>query len=91
MNIDKKLEALSNIRPADPPPFLLSRIQAQVHSLTSTPAPVQWKWTFVITALALLILNIGIVVKSASPQKPAELHNVINSMHLSSSNQLYDE
>lgn len=98
MNIDNKLDQLKQIKQVDAPPFLFTRIRQQIHNLTEVEAPVTWKWAFALTSVLILVLNISILIKSAgneeanvSLNKTANIENVISSMNLSTTNDLYHE
>ncbi len=92
MNIDKKLDRLKEIKEVAVPPFLLTRIKQHIQSLQETPAPVKWKWAFAGTAIFILALNLSIVLKSSETKSTEPgIENVVKSMHLSSSNNLYYE
>lgn len=91
MNLDKKLEKLKQITPVDAPPFLFTRIREQLPARISVDASAQWKWTFAATAVVILVLNTAIALKSTDAKKDSGLQDLISHMHLSSSNNLYDE
>jgi hypothetical protein len=93
MNIDKKLDLLKRIKEVDAPPFLLTRIRQKIQNLADVEAPVKWKWAFALASVVMLVLNISVLVKSSavSPVKKPGIENVINSMNLSSANDLYNE
>ncbi len=92
MNIDKKLDLLKQIRQVDAPPFLLTRIRQQLHTLANTEAPVKWKWAFAVTAIVILALNVSILLKtSGSEEKNAGIKEVFTNMQLSPTNALYHE
>jgi len=95
MNIDNKLDLLKQIKEVDAPPFLLTRIRQQIANLNNVEAPVKWKWAFAASAILILALNVSIFFKSdettASTGKNTEIENVVKSMNLTNSNNLYNE
>ncbi len=98
MNIDNKLDALKKIRQVDAPPFLLTRIKQQIQNIGNVEAPVKWKWAFAATSVIILVLNVSILLKNADNNvqttavgKNQSIENVVSSMHLSTTNNLYNE
>lgn len=95
MNIDNKLDLLKQIKEVDAPPFLLTRIRQQIENLSNVEAPVKWKWAFAASAILILALNISVFFKSAdttaSTAKNSGIENVVNSMNLTTTNDLYNE
>lgn len=92
-NIDERLESLKKINKVDAPPFLFSRIKADINSAYDmrTEAPVQWKWSFALTAIAIIILNFSIMFKTNSTETNNDaIEEVVNTMHLSNNNDLYN-
>ncbi len=91
MNIDKKLELLKKIQRVDAPPFMLTRILQRVQPPSSAPAPVAWRLAFVVTAIVILSLNVSIFFKSSSTKSSKGIEEVVTSMELSTTNELYHE
>ena len=93
MNIDSKLDLLKQIKEVDTPPFLLTRIRQQIQNLQYTEAPVKWKWAFALTSVVILALNISILLASSASttKKNNGIENIVNSMNLSNTNDLYNE
>lgn len=89
MNIDKKLDALKNIRQVDAPDFLFTRIEAQ---LTQGPGIVSSKWKLATVAgfVVILIMNILVVTTAAKPAA-SNIGTVVNALNLDTQNHLYDE
>jgi hypothetical protein len=75
----------------DEPPFLLTRIRQRIQSLELPPAPRSWKWALVLTGAAIVVLNLGIIIKTANTAKKSRIESIAVSMNLSSGNNLYDE
>jgi len=92
MNINKKLELLEKIERAEVPPFLFTRIKERV-AAKSIQAPVTWKLAFTLTAFLVLAFNAYYLFRTdgKSTSRKEGLEEVISSMHLSSSNELYHE
>ncbi|MFZ1751349.1 MAG: hypothetical protein WAU01_14210 [Saprospiraceae bacterium] len=93
MNIENKLDLLKQIKEVDAPPFLLTRIRQQIQNLNNVEAPIQWKWAFALTSVAIVALNISIFFTSvsATTEDTTGIETVINSMHLSTTNNIYNE
>jgi hypothetical protein len=95
MNTKNELDLLKQIKKVDAPPFLLTRINQQISALQNTKAPLVWKWTFAASIIVLLITNISIVVSSTKSTTPTNnnnnIENIVSSMSLSSTNELYHE
>jgi hypothetical protein len=91
MNIDNRLNKLKNIHRADAPAFLFTRIKQQIENLAQAPAPARWRFAFVSVAIVLLLLNMAVLTRSLKIEKKSGVEQVVNSMHLSSSNDLYHE
>ena len=91
MNIDNRLDKLKNIRRVDTPAFLFTRIKQQIEKLALAPAPMRWRLTFVSIAIILVALNATILVRSSRIEKKSAGEQIVKSMHLSSSNDLYHE
>lgn len=92
MNIDKKLEALQQIRDVDAPPFLITRIREKIQALQPDFINIKWKWTFAVLSVIVLTINVALVLKMTSRQNnSAKVEDMITTLHISSSNQLYHE
>ncbi|MBL0024085.1 MAG: hypothetical protein WBP08_02795 [Saprospiraceae bacterium] len=93
INIDNQLDLLKQIKEVDAPPFLLTRIRQQIQNLDDVEAPVQWKWAFALTSIAILALNISIFFTSANTEikNTTGIETVISSMHLATTNSIYNE
>ena len=92
MNIDQKLEQLKQVQQVEAPPFLLTRIRQRIDNMHNAEAPVKWRWAFVAVGMLLLVLNLSMFLKvnNDRKQKPG-IENYINAMHLSTSNDIYNE
>jgi hypothetical protein len=91
MDIDKKLELLKKIQKVDAPPFLLTRIMERIDSHTIEKAPASWRLAFVATVIVILGLNVSILFNSPGKKNEKGIEEVISSMELSNTNDLYDE
>lgn len=91
MDIDKKLERLKSINEVDAPPFLYTRIRAQIDAVSE--APVRWRWSFAVAAMMVLALNTSIWFTSIQPtsQEDTSVATVVSAMQLSSTNTFYNE
>jgi len=93
MELNKKLDVLQQIKEVDAPPFLYTRIQQQIQNLQQLEAPVKWKWAFACSTLLILLINISILVRSSAPvvKQNTGVENIVNSLGLSNTNDLYHE
>jgi len=91
MNIDDRLDKLKRITPVEAPPFLYTRVQQGINALNNTAAPVRWRWAFALTGMIVLILNLAVITRSGKASKNSDMEQVVNTMQLSSSNDLYHE
>lgn len=98
MNIDNKLNDLKKIKQVDTPPFLFTRIKQQIQNLDNVKAPVKWKWAFALSTLIILALNISILFKTDDSksqtttfENKSSVENVVSSMNLFTTNNLYNE
>ncbi|CAG5008540.1 hypothetical protein DYBT9275_04297 [Dyadobacter sp. CECT 9275] len=86
--MEQNFDHLKRIRRVNVPPFLFTRIENKIAGLSQ--APLQWKWAFALSAIFITGLNIGLVLKTTG-WVPAGLGELVTTMHLSTSNTLYDE
>ncbi len=93
MELNKKLDVLQQIKEVDAPPFLYTRIQQQIQNLQQLEAPAKWKWAFACSTLLILLINISILVRSSAPvvKQNTGVENIVNSLGLSNTNDLYHE
>lgn len=93
MDFNKKLDILKQMKEVDAPPFLLTRIMQQIQNLQHTKAPAKWKWAFAFTSILLLVFNISILIKSSASanKKITSVQNIVNSLGLAATNDLYNE
>ena len=89
MNADDQLNRFKKIRNAEVPPFLHTRIRARIDALAEAPAPVQWAWSFVGASVLLVLLNVGVLLTTASVQEGSEVDKVVKSMQLTTQNNFY--
>lgn len=91
MDTDKNLRKLEKIRKVEAPPFLFTRIRAQIDSFAEAPAPVQWSYSFAAIAVIVLALNLGVLLTKSSPSTDNGITAVVSAMQLSTSNDFYNE
>jgi hypothetical protein len=91
MDIEKKLELLKKIQKVDVPPFLLTRIMERIDSATIEKAPTFWRLAFIALSMVVLALNVSILFKPSDKQNKQGIEEVISSMELSTSNELYHD
>lgn len=85
--MEDKLENLKKIKKVEVPPFLFTRIQSRIESLQY--APTSWRWSFAACMLLVFGLNATVAIQSAREENG--FGEVVSAMHLSTSNNLYDE
>jgi hypothetical protein len=91
MDIDKKLELLKKIQKVAAPSFMLTRIMERIDSSTIEKAPTTWRFAFIAASVVILSLNVSIFFKSSGKQNENGIEEVISSMELSNTNDLYHE
>jgi len=80
-------ELLKRIARVDPPPFLLTRIEARLSAAVQVP---RGRLVAVACALALLLLaNVAVIRQSKSDNGGSAMGEVLDGMGLNASNQLY--
>ncbi len=91
MNIDTELNKLEKIRPVDAPPFLFTRIEQRIASVSQSSVSTKFRFAVISSLLALAVINI-IVVSSFAGIKThsSSIQHLAISMNLSSSNDLYE-
>ena len=84
------LNKLQNIKQVETPPFLLTRIQAR---LQSSIVPTPWKWAFGVVAVLILVCNLAVVFYQQRfiQHSAGDMGTVVQTLHLSASNELYHE
>lgn len=89
--MESKVDILNKVQKVETPPFLYTRILQRLSNLQDAPAPVKWRFAFAAVAILLLALNMGILLSSKPSPQDGNIETVVNSMHLSTSNELYHE
>ncbi len=90
MNINEKLDLLKKIDRVEAPPFMLTRVMQRVKS-PSAPAPSTWRVVFFAIAIIILSLNVSIFFISSSTENNDGIGEVISSMEMSTTNELYHD
>ncbi|MBK0382334.1 hypothetical protein I5M32_05110 [Pedobacter sp. SD-b] len=90
MNIEERLNKLSNINKVDSPPFMFTRIQQKINEVLPQEAPLYFKWSFVLTAVIILALNI-VAIKNQKANGNSSLEKVATEMQLKNNNDFYNE
>jgi hypothetical protein len=91
MDADKNLQKLEKIRKVEAPPFLFTRIRAQIDSFAKAPAPVQWSFSFAAVAVIVLALNLGALFTNSSSSQDSGISTVVSGMQMSTTNEIYYE
>jgi hypothetical protein len=91
MNADDQLNEFKKVRKAEVPPFLYTRIQAQLDGLSNAPAPVRWVWTFAAAASLLVVLNIGVLLSMTDTTQTEGAAEMVQAMQLATDNDLYHD
>ncbi len=68
--MEDKLNILSNVKKAEAPPFLYTRITQRIQTLQQAPASVKFKFAFAAAAALVLILNVWVLAKNATHSQP---------------------
>lgn len=89
--MESKMDILNKVQKVETPPFLYTRILQRISSLQDAPAPVKWRFAFAAVAILLLVLNMGVLFSSKPKPQDGNIESVVNSMQLSTSNELYHE
>lgn len=89
--MESKLDLLKRVQKVETPAFLYTRIMQHLQRVQDAPAPVKWQFAFAATAILLLVLNMSILLFSKPTAENGTIEPVVNSMHLSTSNELYHE
>lgn len=91
MNIDTELEKLRNIKKVDAPPFLLTRIEQRIDSLSSRSANPRLKLIVLSSLLVLTIVNLFALSSfAAHNSRENRVQTFAIQINLSSSNDLYE-
>lgn len=88
MNADDKLNEFKKIRKVEVPPFLHTRIRAQIDALAEAPA--HWAWSFAAASALLLLLNVGVLLTTADRQEQ-DGASLVQTMQLTTQNDLYHD
>ena len=87
-----KLEELKKVRKVEAPPFVFTRIEAQIEKEESIQMPRQWAWGLSLACSILLVVNISFFVNSnGNTVAQTEDTNLLEAVGLEQSNQLYYE
>ncbi|MEP7324181.1 MAG: hypothetical protein ABI761_19785 [Saprospiraceae bacterium] len=91
MKIDDKLKILKTIKPVEAPQHLWQSIRQGIYpSNEIVSIRSSWLITAVAAALLVLILNGAILYQSVVSKKQSKTESLIQAMHLTSSNDLYE-
>jgi len=86
MQNNEAIELLNSIQKVDPPPFLLTRIEARLEQ--ALPAPRSWVLTSVLALCAIIAVNVVLLSGQASAGRE-NVAALAEGMGLDNSNQLY--
>lgn len=91
MKHDDLMELLHSVERVDPPPFLLTRIEARVAERRRSMMPRTWSVAAGALAVVLVVLNVFAFERSVDkvPGDQAALQDLSATFGLSTSNQLY--
>ncbi len=91
MKHDDLMELLSSVDRVDPPPFLLTRIEARIADRERAQVPRTWSVMVGALAVVLLLLNVFAIGRGVErvPSDQAALQDLGSTFGLSTSNQLY--
>lgn len=81
-------DLLKRVQRVDPPPFLLTRIEARLVDGPSVPRP---RLVLAVCALVvLLVANVAVLTRPQQPSNGEALGEVVNVMGMNTTNQLYE-
>lgn len=90
MNIEEKLNRLSNINQVDAPPFMFTRIQQKINELIPQEAPSYFKWIYAFSAMIIIVLNIA-TFNLNKTNSESNLESIATEMQLKNNNNFYNE
>jgi hypothetical protein len=86
------LEELKKVRQVEVPPFVFTRIEAEIEKQEYVEMPRQWAWGLSLACSILLVINISFLMNSnENTVAQTEDTNLLEAVGLESSNQLYYE
>lgn len=88
-------ELLSKIEKVDPPLFLETRVRAKMSASAAKTLPLSWQWSGALALFVLVAINVWAIRMSGAHTfgywRQHDTENIVASMHLETSNQLYHE
>jgi hypothetical protein len=92
MRRNYNLEQLKKVRQVEVPPFVFTRIEAEIDKQEQVEMPRQWAFGLSLACSILLVINISFFMSSnGSTVAQTEGMNLLEAAGLESSNQLYYE
>jgi hypothetical protein len=92
MRRNYNLEQLKKVRQVEVPPFVFTRIEAEIDKQEQVEMPRQWAFGLSLACSILLVINISFFMSSnGNTVAQAEGMNLLEAAGLESSNQLYYE
>ena len=91
MNLEDRLNKLSEINKVDAPQFLFTRIEQQIKNLQERNIKPVFKFAYAGLAILILSVNILVIGNYYQSEKKNSLEIVVQNMQLQSTNNLYHE
>lgn len=89
--MEQRLEKLKSIKKVEAPPYLFTRIDQRIYSLSEDVLSSRIKWSFSIGAVFVIALNISAIIQSGFHSRTDGIVEVVNMMNMDQANSLYDE
>ncbi len=88
MDHTELIERLGSLQQVDPPPFLITRIEARLAQGLIVP---RGRLVAIACALAVLMLaNVAVLTRASGARSRSSLGDVVDVMGMNASNQLYE-
>lgn len=91
MKTDNTMQMLEKVKRVDVSPFLFSRIEQRIHTLNKNRLSMKIVWLSAAALGLLVLLNIHLINNFSGQGKADNLTAYAESMHLSPSDNLYNE
>ncbi len=81
------MDYFNKIQKVEPPLFLFTRIQQRIKNLESITVPKKYVWATALSLIVIVLVNIFVLTKSMAVKNQNQ--NLVESMNLMPSNNLY--
>ena len=90
MNIEAKLNRLSNINQVDAPSFMFTRIQQRIKEQDNEKVSINFKWIYAFSAIIIIVLNIA-TFNLNKTNSESNLESIATEMQLKNNNNFYNK